>query len=148
MLCKDIMKADIECISPESPAREAAGKMRDRNVGFLPVCDRAMHPVGTVTDRDIAVRLVAEDGASTAPVQSIMTREVVCCRPEDDLNYARELMAQNQVSRIICVDRSGRIEGVISLSDIADLDEKLGAATLREVSSREARGDSRHQAAH
>lgn len=148
MLCRDIMKADIECVSPETPARQAACKMRDRNVGFLPVCDHAMRPVGTVTDRDIALRLVAEDGSATAPVQSIMTGGVVCCRPEDDLNYARELMAQHRISRIICVDRSGRIEGVISLSDITELDEKLGAATLREVSSREARGDSQRQPAH
>jgi CBS domain-containing protein len=145
MLCKDIMKTDIECVSPATSIEDAAGKMRDQNVGFLPVCDEGMKTVGTVTDRDIAVRLVAEGGASTAPVESIMTRDIIYCRPEDDLNYARELMAQSQVSRIICANRRGRIEGIISLSDITALDEQLGAATLREVSAREARGDSHRE---
>jgi predicted transcriptional regulator len=71
-----------------------------------------------------------------------MSLEVIACRPEDDLSYARELMAQNQKSRIMCIDSEGRLEGVISLSDIAQLDESAGGATLRHVSGREARGNS------
>jgi CBS domain-containing protein len=142
MQCKDIMKTDIECVSPETPSREAARTMRDQKIGFLPVCDEQMRPVGTVTDRDLAIRLVADDAASTTPVREVMTSDVVYCRPEDDLNYARELMAQRRISRILCANRTGRIEGVISLSDITALDAQLGAATLLEVSTREARGDS------
>jgi CBS domain-containing protein len=142
MRCKDIMNSDVECVSAQTSVREAARKMRDQKVGFLPVCDKSMRAIGAVTDRDIAVRVVAEDHKSTTPVEAIMSLDVIACRPEDDLNHARELMALNQKSRIMCVNSEGRLEGVISLSDIAQLDESAGGATLRHVSGREARGNS------
>lgn len=145
MLCSDVMKTDVECVSPQTTLRDAARRMRDQNVGFLPVCDRSMCAIGTITDRDIAVRGVAEGQSLETPVAAILTPEVIACRPEDDLSYARELMAQHQKSRIMCIDRSGRIEGVISLSDIAQLDQQQGAMTLRDVSARESRGDSGRQ---
>jgi CBS domain-containing protein len=142
MNCEDIMKTDVECVSPEASIQATARKMREQNVGFLPVCDEGMRVVGTVTDRDLAIRAVAENLPASTPVAELMTREVISCRPEDDLLYARELMAQNFKSRIMCISRVGRLEGVISLSDIAQLDETAGIDTLRHVSSREARGDS------
>jgi CBS domain-containing protein len=142
MLCADIMKADVECVSAQSTIRDAAQRMRQRNVGFLPVCDDGMRALGAITDRDIAIRCVAENRAPSDSVETIVTREVIACRPEDDLSYARELMSQHQKSRIMCINRSGRLEGVISLSDIAQLDELAGASTLRQVSAREFRGDS------
>ena len=144
MNCSEIMKTDIECVSAQTSVQAAARKMRDQNVGFLPVCNESMNVLGTVTDRDIAVRAVAENLPAGTPVDALMTHEIIACRPEDDLSYARELMAQHQKSRIMCISRSGRLEGVISLSDLAQLDEQAGADTLRQVSSREARGDSQH----
>ena len=60
MKCKDIMKTDIECVSPQASVQEAARKMRDQNIGFLPVCEANMKVIGTVTDRDITIRAVAE----------------------------------------------------------------------------------------
>lgn len=144
MHCSQIMKTDIECVSPQTPVRDAARKMRDHGIGFLPVCDESMRPVGTLTDRDIAVRVVAEDGSLHAPVESCMTIAVVDCRSSDSIEDARDLMEQHQVSRIMCTNEQGRIEGIISLSDIVDLDEDSGAQTLRRVSQREVRGDSRH----
>jgi CBS domain-containing protein len=145
MKCKEIMKTDIECVSPESSIQNAAARMRDGNVGFLPVCDERMHVVGTVTDRDIAVRAVAEGLVASTPVQTLMTGRVVCCDPDDDLDHARELMAMHHKSRIVCVNGNGRLEGVISLSDIAQLDESTAIDTLRHVASREARGDSAYR---
>ena len=142
MNCEDIMKSDVECVSPQTSIQATARKMREENVGFLPVCDEGMRVVGTVTDRDLAIRGVAEGLPKDTPVEELMTREVISCRPEDDLGYARELMAQHFKSRIMCISRSGRLEGVISLSDIAQLDEASGIDTLRHVTSREARGDS------
>ena len=143
MRCSEIMKTDIECVSPLTSIRDAAQRMRDQGIGFLPVCNESMQPVGTLTDRDIAVRAVAEGASLNAPVEACMTRGVVDCRPSDGIEDARELMEQHQVSRIICTDGQGRIEGVISLSDIVDQDEDSGAQTLRRVSQRELRGDSR-----
>jgi CBS domain-containing protein len=101
-----------------------------------------MRVVGTVTDRDLAIRAVADDLPASTMVESLMTREVIGCRPEDQLAYARELMARHHKSRIMCINQNGRLEGVISLSDIAQLDALSGIDTLRQVSSREARGKS------
>ena len=143
MRCSEIMKTHIECVSPRTTVRDAAGKMRDQGIGFLPVCDEGMRPVGTITDRDIAVRLVAEGASADASVENCMTKGVVDCRPSDSIEDARDLMEQHQVSRIICTNGQGRIEGIISLSDIVELDEQSGAQTLRRVSEREVRGDSR-----
>lgn len=140
MLCSELMKTDIECVSPLTPVLEAARRMRDQNIGFLPVCDDEMRPIGTLTDRDIAIRVVAEGYPASTPVETFISYEVISCSPEDDVSYARHLMAQNRVSRIICTNRKGRIEGVISLSDIASLDAIDAAQTLVHVAGREARG--------
>jgi CBS domain-containing protein len=141
MLCREIMKADVECVSVQSTIGDAARKMREQNVGFLPVCDEAMRAIGALTDRDITVRAVADGIPASDPVAAILTHEVIACRPEDDLTYARELMSQHQKSRIMCISRTGRLEGVISLSDITQFDELLGAFTLQQVSARETRSD-------
>jgi CBS domain-containing protein len=139
MKCSEIMKSDVECVSAETSVQAAARKMRDQNVGFLPVCDDAMRVSGTITDRDIAIRAVAEGCVPETPVATLMSIDVIACRPEDPLSYARELMAQHHKSRIMCLDRDGRLAGVISLSDIAQHDEISALDTLRQVSSREAR---------
>jgi len=142
MQCSELMKTDIECVSPQTSLRAAAARMRDQQVGFLAVCDEAMRPVGALTDRDIAVRAVAEGLQADTPVEECMTREVIACSPWDSVEYACELMEQHQVSRIVCTNRDRRIEGVISLSDIVDLDVSSGSRALREISQREYRGDS------
>lgn len=139
MKCLEIMKTDVSCVSADTTIQSAARKMRDENVGFLPVCDERMRVSGTITDRDLAIRAVAEGRGAETPVASIMSIDVIACRPEDPLSYARELMAQHHKSRIMCLDRDGRVAGVISLSDIAQRDEISGLDTLRQVSSREVR---------
>ena len=65
---QDIMKREIECLSPREPAQAEAERMREQNIGFLPVCDDAMTVLGTVTDRDIALRIVAEGRTTATPV--------------------------------------------------------------------------------
>jgi CBS domain-containing protein len=134
------MKTDVACAAPQASVESAARTMRDQNIGFLPVCDEAMHVIGTLTDRDIALRVVANSLPTLTAVESVMTREVVSCRPEDDLDYARELMGRNRKSRIMCISREGQLVGVISLSDLAQLDENDGRDTLRRVSGREVHG--------
>src|SRR5690606_25743783 len=90
--CQEIMKRDIECLTSADAAHHAASRMRDQNIGFLPVCDDEMKVLGTVTDRDIAIRLVAEQRPLDTTVDQIMTREIVACRPDDDISDAQELM--------------------------------------------------------
>jgi CBS-domain-containing membrane protein len=114
--------------------------MRDENVGFLPVCDPSRKVLGTVTDRDLAIRVLAEARATTTSIDDVLTREVIACRPEEDLEKAQQLMANHHKSRIMCVDQDGRLLGVISLSDIAQRESGARASqTLRDVSAREVR---------
>ncbi len=135
------MKDDVECVGPEETVHDAARTMRDESIGFLPVCDPNGRVVGTVTDRDLAVRVVAEDCDPSTPVGDVMTREVVACKPEDSLQDVQALMAINHKSRIMVLDEDQKLIGVISLSDIAQ-EEGVGFAsrTLRQVSEREVRG--------
>ena len=141
MRCGELMKRDIECVKADDTIQSAARKMRDRDVGFLPVCDDGWKVLGTITDRDIAIRAAAENRAADAtPVTDVMTREVVACRPGDDLKKAEELMASRRKSRIMVLDDKDVLVGMISLSDVALHDQKNAARTVHAVSEREARG--------
>jgi CBS domain-containing protein len=134
------MKTEVECLTPNDPVRDAAQCMRDENIGFLPVCGENREILGTVTDRDIAIRVVAEGLSGGEPIDKIMSRDVVSCLSGDDVERAQQLMAEHKKSRIMCVDDRNRLVGVISLSDIAQ--HQSGARlseTLRDVSSREVR---------
>jgi CBS domain-containing protein len=138
MVCEELMKQQVECVTPQDSAEAAARRMRDENVGFLPVCDASKKVLGTITDRDIAIRLVASGKPASAQVSDVMTHEVVACNPKDDIVKAEGLMGRNHKSRIMCIDDAGRLVGVISLSDIAQRDRDHAAQTLQEVSQREA----------
>jgi CBS domain-containing protein len=141
MQCKDLMKRDVECLLLAHTAQVAAQRMRLMNVGFLPVCNEAMQVLGTLTDRDLALRLVALDlPASSTTVDELLTPGAVACHPEDEIGGAARLMADRRVSRILVVDDEGVLVGVISLSDIARLEAGPSAAeTLRQVADREVR---------
>lgn len=137
MRCSDIMKTDVQFLEPDDSCETAARTMRDLNIGFLPVCDPDGKVVGTLTDRDICIRLVAANRPGSTQVDSVMTPDVVSCLATDDLRRAEELMRQHQVSRMICLSDDGTIAGVISLSDILDADREQAADTAREIASRE-----------
>lgn len=138
MLCKQIMKRDIACVSTDDPVRAAAARMRSYNIGFLPVCDATGRVVGTLTDRDIALRVVADDLGGDTSVEEVMTQEVIACSPGDDIHRAELLMGKYKKSRIICVSDDGQPVGVISLSDIAQHESSEQAArTMRRVTTRE-----------
>jgi CBS domain-containing protein len=140
MRCEEIMKKDVECMSPQDTVQAAARRMRDENVGFLPVCDRSQKVLGVVTDRDLAMRILAEGKPPSTRVEEVMSREAIACRPDDDLRKAEELMVKNHVSRMLCDDTEGHLVGVISLSDIAQREESGRAAkTMRGVTERETR---------
>ncbi len=134
MRCEEVMSKTVECISAHDSVEYAAIKMRDNDVGFLPVCDAARKVIGTVTDRDLTIRILAEGLGGSDSVQQAMSREVITCRPDDDLKKAEDLMAAHQKSRIVCVDSQGRLAGVISVADISQYeDETKLSQTLRRV---------------
>ena len=135
MRCEEIMKTDVESVSRDATVVDAARRMRTANIGFLPICDEAGHVLGTLTDRDLAIRVLADERADETLVGDVMTREVVACSPGDELERAEELLGAYQKSRIMCIDASGKLVGVISLSDIVEYDDGDRAARmLREVS--------------
>jgi CBS domain-containing protein len=138
MRCEDIMKRDLAWVLPDDNAHVAARKMRDDGVGFLPVCDGTMRPLGALTDRDICLRVAAEDKrASNVGVRDIMTLEVVTIPARADVADARRLMGERQKSRLICVNDQDKLVGVLSLSDLAEAAAGEAAETLREVADRE-----------
>jgi CBS domain-containing protein len=140
MRCNDIMKRDVKCLSEGDTVHTAARAMADNNIGFMPVVDDGGKVVGTVTDRDLAIRVLAANLTSATQVSEVMTREVVSCDADDDLVDAEKCMADHRKSRMLIVDGDGKPIGVISLSDIAQFEKSARAAdTLRKVSERESR---------
>jgi CBS domain-containing protein len=138
MRCDQIMKKNVECLTAQDTVQAAARKMRDNNIGFLPVCENGKKVVGTLTDRDLAVRACADNRpASSTKVADVMTSEVIACRPSDDVTKAQQLMGQHHKSRMLCIDDGGRLVGVISLSDLAQHQADAGS-TLKDITTREA----------
>jgi CBS domain-containing protein len=139
MQCQDLMKSEVEAFRENDPVSIVARCMRDVNIGFVPICDPEGHPVGVLTDRDIALRVCAEDRrAGETRAGAIMTRETITCRDTDPIEHAEDLMARYHKSRIMIVDEDGRLVGVISLSDIVDEeDDRRAAETMRHVAERE-----------
>jgi CBS domain-containing protein len=129
------MSRDVECIEPTSTISSAAEKMRGLDIGFLPVCE-GDRVVGTVTDRDIAVRSVAQGrDPRTAPVSEIMTPEAFHCYNDDDVEDVGRCMQEKEVRRMLILDREGNLVGVVSLGDIAksDGEKTLAGETLGEI---------------
>jgi CBS domain-containing protein len=120
--CQDIMTKDPFCCEPSDTTQRAAQLMKVRHVGAVLVCDSqgTRHLVGIVTDRDLALRVVAEGlDPKITPVGDVMTEQVFICRPDDPVDKAIELMERYQVRRIPIVDDEGRIVGIITQGDIA-----------------------------
>jgi len=139
MRCRDVMERVVSRCHESLTVQTCAQMMRDENIGFMPVLDLEKQVVGVVTDRDLALRVLAEDLPPTTPVGDVMTRDVRICRPDDDLRTAEAKMASTRKSRLVVADEQGRCVGVISLSDIAQADSRARAGgVLRAITRREA----------
>jgi len=116
---QDLMTSNPKTIGIESAVVEAAKIMRDENVGIVPIVE-GERLVGTITDRDIAIKVVAEgsDVYSTTAGQ-VASRDLVTVDPQQDLDEALRLMAQHQVRRLPVVEEDGRLVGILAQADIA-----------------------------
>jgi CBS domain-containing protein len=125
---RDLMTSNPCSIDADKPVAYAAKMMRDEDVGLAPIVE-GEKLIGTLTDRDIAIRVVAEgkDPESTT-VREVATTRLVTVDPEQDLDEALRLMAQNQVRRLPVVEEDGRLAGVVAQADVAKhtSDEKTG----------------------
>jgi len=136
MQVRDVMTKGAECVRPSNSLQEAAQKMKNQDVGPLPVCDND-RLMGLITDRDIVVRAVAEGcDPRTTTVQNVMTPDVLCCYEDQDVQEAAQLMCEQQVRRLVVLNRDKRLVGIVSLGDLAveTGDEKLVGKTLEQVS--------------
>ena len=136
MLISEVMTRDVESTTPETTLQKVAARMRDLDVGSLPVINEQGKVIGVITDRDIAIRAVASGADPTsASVEEAMTAEVVFCYDDQDVNDAAELMKDRQIRRLIILDRNDRLAGIIALGDIAvECDEEMVGSTLEAVS--------------
>ena len=135
MKVQEIMTGDVKCIDPDTPIAKAADKMRDQDIGFLAVCgdDRL---VGTVTDRDITIRSVAQGrDPRLAPVREIMTPQVFYCYEDDDVERVAQYMEEKEVRRMLILNRQKRLVGVVSIGDLAKTssEKELAGETLGHI---------------
>jgi CBS domain-containing protein len=137
MQLRDVMTRDVDVVRPDASIREAAGKMRSIDVGLVPVCD-GQRLVGMVTDRDIAVRAVADGrDPNTTRVQEVMTPDIAYCFEDEDVDRAATTMEERQVRRLPVLDADKRLVGIVSLGDLAvgTRDSDRVGQTLEEVSA-------------
>jgi CBS domain-containing protein len=129
---RDIMTPDPACCLRDTTAREAAGLMKEFDCGAIPVVESMDRRklVGIVTDRDLAVRGVAEGKGPDTPVKELMTESPAAADPDDDVETVREVMIREQVRRVPVAGRDGLLAGIVAQADLARED---AAATDREV---------------
>jgi|SRR5215469_15133593 len=119
MRIAEIMSADVHLVGPDDTVQSAAKMMADEDVGFLPVGEND-RLIGMLTDRDIALRAVAQGkDPKKTKVRDIMTAKVLYCTDEDDVADAAENMAELRIRRLPIVDSNKRLVGIVSLGDIA-----------------------------
>ena len=137
MKVKEVMTREVEFIQPNDSLQTAAQKMRDRDVGFLPVYE-GDELVGVVTDRDIVIRgIVGGLNPGAIVGRELATAPVIHCFDDQDVEDAARLMRQNQIRRLIVLDRNNnRLVGVVSLGDLAGtVNDKTSGKVLHSISS-------------
>jgi CBS domain-containing protein len=129
MKISEVMTTEVETIGTEQTAREAASFMLRADAGSIPVCE-GDKVVGMITDRDIAVRGVAEGRGPDTPVRELMSDGIICAHEDDDVQDVARRMSEEQVRRLPVLDAEDRLCGIVSLGDL----------------TRETRGEAAHTA--
>jgi CBS domain-containing protein len=137
--CEEVMTKNPVCCLPSDNAVKVAEMMKRTNIGSIPVIenDQTRKLVGIVTDRDLAMKIVAEGrDAKSTKVEAVMTHKVVTCHAEDDFQKALAAMSEHQLRRIPIVDNNNNILGIIAQADVAvrvNQPDKT-AAVVKEIS--------------
>lgn len=118
MRVSEVMTSGVRVVSPEQTISEAARMMAELDAGALPVGEED-RLVGMITDRDIAVRAVAEQKPPTTKVREVMSQEVLYCFDDQDLDDIAQNMGDVKVRRLPVVDREKRLVGIVSIGDLA-----------------------------
>lgn len=120
MKVSEIMTREVEILQPDDTLHLAAQKMRDRDIGFLPVCD-GESLMGVLSDRDIAIRALADAMDINVMLgRDLMTTPAIYCFDDQDVTEAAKIMGENQIRRLVVLSRDDeRLVGVVSLGDLA-----------------------------
>ena len=121
MQISEVMTTDVKIVSPNQTIAQAARLMQELDAGILPVGedDRL---VGMISDRDIAIRAVGAGKSAATPVRDIMTREVMYCFEDDEVESVAQNMSDNKVRRLPVINQKKRLVGIVSLGDLAIID--------------------------
>ena len=134
MKVRDVMSKDVQVARPGDTLQEVAARMSAGDFGFMPVADGDTL-IGTITDRDIAVRAVAGGAACTSPVVEYISRDPHTARADDDLKTVLDTMGTKQIRRMPVLDKDDRLVGVVSLGDLSTrVKEKYTGEALEDIS--------------
>ena len=131
MKISEVMTTNVETVTGDQTAREAASFMLRANAGSIPVCD-GDRVIGMITDRDIAVRGIGEGRGPDTPISELMSADIVCAREDDDTSDVAERMSSEQVRRLPVVDENDRLVGIVSLGDLSREGPEQAAAMALE----------------
>lgn len=129
----EVMTSEVQVVQPDDSLQDAAAMMAEQDVGALPVCDGSRLQ-GMITDRDIAVRAVANGRAADTLVREVMSEDVTWCSEDDDTQDVLGRMGDRQIRRIPVVDANRNLVGIVSLGDLAIEDEENVDEALRSIS--------------
>jgi CBS domain-containing protein len=132
---RELMSSNPHSASPDTTVVEVARIMRDEDIGLVPIVD-GDRLVGTVTDRDITIRVVAEQkDPQSIQVREIASTDLVTIDPQQDLDEALRLMAQHKVRRLPVVEEDGRLVGIVAQADVArQTDDARTGELVEEIS--------------
>jgi len=137
MQVREVMSRGVECVRPEDTVATAASRMKELDVGAMPVCGDDQRLVGMITDRDITVRATAggKDPSGTY-VRDAMTPDIVYCFEDQDVREAARMMKEHQIRRLVVLNRDKRLVGIVSLGDLAvdTGDEQMAGKALERIS--------------
>ena len=134
-ILKDLMSRDVQVVSPNATLREAALQMRNGNFGMMPVGEND-RMIGSISDRDIAIRAVADGKDTSTKVREVMSDGIFWAYENDSVDDAAKLMSEHQIRRLPIVNAEKRLVGIIALGDFAveREDIKTAGETLSAIS--------------
>ena len=124
---KDLMSRDVEVISPDAPNKEAAQQMRKGNFGLMPVGEND-RMIGAISDRDIAIRAVADGRDANTKVREVMSKGIIWAYEDDSVDDAVKIMSARQIRRLPIVNKEKRLVGIVALGDLAVVKSDIKAA--------------------
>jgi CBS domain-containing protein len=135
MKIRDVMTRDVQTVTADQTAQEAASFMLREDAGSMPVTD-GTRLIGMITDRDIAVRGVARGYGPETQVRELMTDDIVCARIDDDVEEVAMRMSEAQVRRLPVLDENEQLCGIVSLGDLSrEADDEVAQHALEGVSA-------------